>query len=352
MKDRLTLVDGIPPFLEKEIDDFIIKELGLEDQVKGLSVTSDEIMSLFVSDLCYKNHVHTIHCMSKTEAFNPLNKYRRWNINLSNLNREFYIAYYTVAEVGTAKTTKIVNNRNIDTIEGNILGYLLNKANGASQKYLGNNHKYSSTLCHIGIMSQYDWINSDYANKTKPNTIDGIFRLENDNGVARNLYIDNVYSNLCELPCHINSSFINHSDLLVGRKDLENSIVKDSSIDYSTSHWFDCYNNSNYYKFQNRISFIGNEVYSSNLHLFTPSEVDIPPSMFFIYNCNFYNSVIKIRSPFAGEFCNPIKFIFNNCNFNNTVITNLAFDLNNVKVEFEYCRFTYSNIKFEIEKMI
>ncbi len=349
-RSSLSFFNGIPLFIENEIDDFIVKKIRLRDQTKNelSSISSHELINLLVSDLCdHKSHLHTIKCILGTEAFDSLSDNCKWNIDLSDLNKFFSM------RISDNSSYNLLNNNRICLIQGNILGYLLDKANKSSHNYLADYPIQVDGIYHeINLLSPFVYLDDSdgvlYADK-----INEFSNLENSFKSISNLHIEKILARVWELPSSVTKCFINNSEFLITNKFISNSIIKDSRIDYTLNSFYGNNNLSNSVDLYASLGFFNNEVYSSNLAFFTPWTLNIPNSIFYIDNCNFYNSVIEIYLHYnmIASYHSTIKFIFRNCYFNNTIIDNFI-DESDVSIHFENCVFGHSNTKFEIEKMI
>lgn len=345
-RSSLSFFNGIPLFIENEIDDFIVKKIRLKDQIKDKSITSHELISLFVEDLCdHKSHLHTIKCILRTEAFDSLSDNCKWNIDLSDLNKFFSM------RISDNSSYNLLNNNRICLIRGNILGYLLDKANKSSHNYLADYPiQVDGIYQEVNLLSPFVYLDDSYG-VLYADKLNEFSNLENSYKSISNLHIEKILARVWKLPSSITKCFIDNSEFLITNKFISNSIIKDSRIDYDLDSY---YNNNlpNPFDLYASLGFFNNEVYSSNLTLFTLWTRKMPNSIFYIDNCNFYSSVIEIYMYYnmIASYHSPIKFIFRNCCFNNTIINNFVNE-SNVSIHFENCIFNYTNTKFEIEKL-
>lgn len=355
-KPNLSFFGEVPSFIENEIDDFIVKKLNLKDQVKSESMTSYEIINLLIREICDdKRHIHTIKCVYVAEAFDASNDCCRWDINLFDLNKFFSIRVSESSLCNLLNNFSYdikLNNNKICIIQGNILGYLLNKMNKTSLCYLTNHSIQADSLHYeINLLSPFMYLD-DSCGDLHADKINEFSKLQNSFRSVSHLSIEKILARVLELPSSIMKCLIDDCEFWLTDKTISFSIIKDSRIDYSLNSFYSDNPLSNQLDLFVPLGLYGNEVHSSNLTLFTPWKTNIPYSTFYIDNCNFYNSFIAIcPTKVARIHTSPIEFIFRNCYLNNTIINNFT-NKNNVSIQFENCIFNYSNTKFEIEKMI
>ncbi len=354
MKRRWRIAHGISISLQKEIEDIILHELDWKKIARGKYIKKGQIINELVNDLqCGIDHLHTVSCASQSSAFDQNSSQRKWNISLEELSTSMERSFYLDDGSYLLQDYPALDNTAISSIEINFLGYLLEKANNYTTKYL-----YGTTFVSTNVNALLD-LNYFVGAESKLNrklTENNFPLIKKEHDVITGLYIEDFIiipkEGLKSFPESINLSFIRNSFIRSDKAPLKirHSIIVDSFVEvFPSTFGSPPARNPPMYS---DLGLWDNDIYSSNILIFTPDQ-NITPSELVLCDCRFSNSIIStLPNPvhdYKFRHNPPIKIIFKNCLFNNTVIN--GYIEKGIDVKFEDCTFTNSSSKFEIEEI-